>query len=259
MLRASLLLVTSLATTTAAAATPDELPSTLQRAVDAASTGRCDEALVITREIAAADSAFYAAHVPIQPAIAACVRARIARPAPAPATSGAPGATSPSARTDRHDNDDGGVVGPLLLGGAAGVAGWIGAGLLVNKIANGRSNGGGDDEGGPSNGFVIAASLGGIVASSAMVYLASGDSRHESSLAATVTGSVVGGAVGALVGYPMIFDSSPWLGLGIVVLSPAIGATIGYQVAKTTKKRMPVEIVPTVAGGQFGASIGGSF
>ncbi len=249
MLRASILLVTLLASTAAAATTPEELQAQLQRALDAASTGHCDEALAITREIAAADHAFYADNVPTQPAITACVRERIARPRPAP--------VAPAAK--EQSDADGGVVVPLVLAGAAGTASWLAAGLLANKLAYGSTNGGGDDEGIPSGEFLVASSLGSIVASSAVVYLASGDSQHESSLAATVSGSVLCGALGVLVGYPMMFESSPWLGLGIVVLSPAVGATIGYQIAKKSKKRLPVEIIPTVGSGQFGAIIGGSF
>ncbi|CAN5919154.1 hypothetical protein BH11MYX3_BH11MYX3_39970 [soil metagenome] len=254
MLRASFLTLTLFATATAAsAATPEELTTQLQRALNAASTGHCDDALAITREIATADQQFYAEHVPTQPAIAACVRDRLAHPRLAPTSNTQEKATKADA------DADGGVGLPLVLAGAAGTASWLAAGLLANKLAHGSSNAGGDDEGGPSGEFLIASSLGNIVASSAVVYLARGDSRHESSLAATVTGSVVCGALGTLVGYPMIFESSPWLGLGIVVLSPAIGATLGYQMAKSSKKRVPVEIIPTVGNGGFGAIVGGSF
>ncbi|MBL0218281.1 MAG: hypothetical protein IPQ07_30910 [Myxococcales bacterium] len=246
---ATLLLVVLTGTAAAAPDAPDDLATTLQRAIDLAGGGRCDEALALTRALATADQAFYVANVPAQPALAACVRERIARPAPP--------APPPRATTHTAGDDDPSVLGNLLIAGGAGTAGFFAFGLLANKIAYGRIDGGGDDEGLPSGEFVIASSIGSTLLPAAAVYLMNRDDRHDSSLAMTVTGSVVFGLVGTVVGYPMVVDS-PLLGLAVIIGTPAVGAVVGNRLSRSLK-RLPVEVVPMAAPGQFGAIVGGRF
>ncbi len=247
-----LLLVTRVAI--AAPAAPDApevlggLVTMLHRAIDLATQGRCDQALAITRELAAADPSFYAANVPTQPRLAACVRERIARPAPQP--------RHPPA----HPADDDGepsVFGNLLIATGAGTVGFFAFGLLANKLAYGKTNGGGDDEGLPSDEFLLGSSIGITLLPAAAIYLVNRDDRHDSSLTMTLSGSIVFGLVGTVVGYPLIVDS-PLLGLAVIIGTPAVGAVVGNRLSRSLK-RLPVEVVPMAAPGQVGAIIGGRF
>lgn len=251
MHRTTTLALASLALLTRpAAASDDELAATLQRAVDAAGSGRCDDALALTRVIATADAAFYAAHVPTQPVLAACVRERIARPAPPP---------PPPRRATAAASDGPSTVGNFLLAAGAGTAAFFGLGLLANQVAYGDPTPVSleDDEGGPTTEFFVASSLGATLAPAMVVYLANRDDRHDSSLPMTIGGSMLFGLAGTALGYPMLSDS-PALGVALIIASPAVGAIVGDRLGRRLRK-LPVEIMPTAGAGQLGAVVGGQF
>ena len=250
MLRTTLASITFVAALSARAAA--DPTADLDAAVAAAEAGRCDEALELTRAIGDADRAFYAAKVPTQPALAACIRARVTETrsvkAPAPVRTVAVTA----------DDDEGtGKGGQILLAAGAGTLAWLGSAYLAAIYSCGRDIGCGDDEG-PDTAVIFAGSAGLAIATTATVYFSGRDGAHEDSLAATATGAVVLGFLGTMVGAPMLPDNA-LLGGAVIVGSSVIGATIGFHVGRSAKKRRGLEIVPAASSGFTGAILGGSF
>jgi hypothetical protein len=240
---ASVTLVTAL--TSYASADPK---ADLDAAIAAAEDGRCDEALELTREIGQDDRAFYAAHVPSQPALAACIRARVTKTR----------AEIPAPRLAPTASDEGtGKAGQILLATGAGTLAWLGTAYLTASFTCGNEIGCGDDEG-PNSTMIFTASAGLAVATTAAVYLAGHDSAHDDSLAATATGAVALGLLGTMVGAPMLYDNA-LLGAAVIVGSSALGATIGFHVGRSSKKKRGLEIVPAAGGGFTGAILGGTF
>lgn len=220
----------------------------LDAAIAAAEARRCDEALVLTREIGQADRAFYAANVPSQPALAACIRARVTNTRPAP----------PVPRVTVPASDEGtGKTGQILLATGAGTLAWLGTAYLTASFTCGNEIGCGDDEG-PNTTMLFTAGAGLAIATTATVYLAGHDSAHDDSVATTATGAVALGLLGTMVGAPLLYDNA-LLGAAVIVGSSAVGATIGFHVGRSVKKRRGLEIVPAAGSGFTGAILGGTF
>lgn len=246
MLRPTVALAAFLAVPSLAAADPQ---TDLDTAIAAAKDGRCSEALELTRAIGDADRAFYAAHVPTEPHLAGCMRERAA----AAKTKSASTAAAPS----RGADEGLGKAGQIAIATGAGALAWFGGAYLGAKLECPDLPCGADDEG-PTNGLLVGGGLATIISSTAIVYLAGHDDRHDDSLAATAVGAVGFGLAGTLAGGTLMADDQWLLGAAVVVGSSAIGATIGFHLGRTAKKH-GLEIMPTASSSFTGAVLGGSF
>jgi hypothetical protein len=218
--------------------------SALDAAIAAAEAGRCDDALELTRAIGDADRAFYAANVPTQPALAACIRTRVKEVQ-----------STPLPRVLEPERDEGtGKSGQILLATGAGTLAFLGTAYLMAQLICEHSCL--FDEGKKST-VLLAGSAGLAIASTATVYLSGHDSAHDDSIAMTATGAVGLGLIGTAVGMPMLDDENALLGAAIIVGSSAVGATIGFHLGRSTKRDL--EIVPAAGSGFTGAILGGSF
>lgn len=231
----------------AAADRRSELRSDLDDAIAAAKDGRCSEALERTRAIGDADRAFYAAHVPIEPHLAACMRERAAVRRQA----------APVAASTRKDDEGLGKGGQIAIAAGAGALAWFGGAYLGASLQCPNLPCGADDEG-PTNGLLVGGGVATMLTSTAVVYLAGHDDTHEDSLAATAVGAVGFGLAGTFAGGYLMADDQWLLGAAVIVGSSAVGATVGFHLGRGAKKR-GLEIMPTASTSFTGAVLGGSF
>ncbi|MBL9020436.1 MAG: hypothetical protein JNL83_40000 [Myxococcales bacterium] len=223
--------------------------SDLDAAIAAAKDGRCHEALELTRAIANSDRAFYAAHVPTEPRLAVC-RAAVAKAAKQAASRPPEVATS--------DDEGAGKAEQITIATAAGALAWFGGAYLGANLWCAETIGCGADDEGPGDGLILGASIATLVSSTTVVYLAGRDGRHEDSILTTAFGAVGGGFLGTAVGVPMMAHGHWVLGTAVMVGSSAVGATVGFHLGRSAKKR-GLEIVPTASSGFTGAVLGGTF
>lgn len=246
MIRTTLSLAALVAVPSLAAA---DSQADLAAAIAAAKDGRCSEALELTRAIGDADRTFYAAHVPTQPQLAACMRERAA------AVKKAAPVAPPAA--EREDDEGLGKGGQIAIATGAGVLSWFGGAYLGAKLECPMLPCGADDEG-PTNGLLIGGGLATVVTSTAIVYLAGHDSQHEDSIATTAMGAVGFGIAGTFAGGYLMGNDQWLLGAAVVVGSSAIGATVGFHLGRSAKQR-GLEIMPAASSNFTGAVLGGSF
>ena len=243
MLRAALGLVALV--TFAPALTTAGPREDLDAALADANAGRCAEALARARAIAEADRAFYADHVPAEPRIAAC------RIAVAKAESTAKQASLTMRRADAGANK----AAQIAIATGAGALAWFGGAYLGSRW---DCCGGSDDEGLPGGGVMLGATIATVLTSTTVVYVAGRDDNHDDSVVTTAFGAVGGGALGIMLGVPMIAHESWVMGIGAMIVAPAVGATIGFHLGRSAKKR-GLEIMPTASSGFTGAVLGGRF
>ena len=223
--------------------------SDLVAAIAAAKDGRCHEALALTRTIAAADRAFYAAHVPAEPHLAAC-RASITKEARRSATR--------PARALRDEDEGTGTAGMIAGATGAGALAWIAGGYLGYTLERSGVLDGGDDDESAGEGVILGATAATVATSAAVVYFSGRDSRHDDSIVTTAFGAVGAGLLGTAFAMPLMADGAWFLGIATVAGTTAVGATLGFHLGRTTKQR-GLEIVPAASAGFTGAVLGGTF
>ena len=142
------------------------------------------------------------------------------------------------------------LLGELGLGGVVGLSGaYLGA-QTGDVLCGDTSEFNKDD---CINYVIVGGFVGGVLAMSGGVYLASAIGDEHSSLVATLGGGVLGGLAGVALSESV--DDDYVTGIGLVVL-PIAGALIGANITRR-HDRVDVTVVPAGSGAQL--VIGGSF
>jgi predicted permease len=110
----------------------------------------------------------------------------------------------------------------------------------------------------PPTAVLIGGMVATAVTSTAVVYFAGRDDRHDDSIVTTAVGAAGAGLLGAAIGSPLWERGHLVLGVVTMAGVTATGATIGFHLGRSAKKR-GLEIVPTASSGFTGAVLGGTF
>ncbi len=219
-----------LVVTTAASARAEVAPSQADRARRAAQRGDCELARKLASLVREANAGGYAA-LSRDPALHWCV----ARPDVEVSSDPLNGAAS--------------VVIETLFGGIIGLPGLVGGGFI------GAAAGGGvlslyTAGIGAYAGWTLAAPIG--------VYIAGKHAGYGGSKAATEVGSILGGAGGLLIADRI---GNEKLAVIVLLAAPVVGAVIGYNVTRSTKREHALAISPVldVSHDHTVAGLGGRF
>ncbi|MBL9020435.1 MAG: hypothetical protein JNL83_39995 [Myxococcales bacterium] len=228
----------------------------LDAAITAAKDGRCREALELARAIAGADRAFYIAHAPTDPHFAACRVAAANQPEQA--------APRPPARASSDNTFTTKAVQVGFASGAGALA-WLGGAVLGVRLCDAAGCDGGSDPNDDTdewNGFPTVVLAGGTIATAltatAVVYFAGKDDRHDDSIVTTAVGAAGAGVLGTRIGSALIDRGNIVLGVVAAASVTAAGATIGFHLGRSAKKR-GLEIMPAASTSFTGALVGGWF
>jgi hypothetical protein len=153
---------------------------------------------------------------------------------------------SPGRLEDDRDSALPRVLAEVLVGGALG-AGAAYGGAFIGIAAECSSPCG---EFGGLGGALIGAGLGLTIGATTGVVLVGSDSGHDSSLAVTYLGTVVGGVIG-LIAIDRMHTESLAGGTVVLGVSTALGGALGFHLTRTARKAGPGFIVAPVASSNF--------
>ncbi len=174
-------------------------------------------------------------------------------PSTAPGTRAAsppPGWAAPPRQPPRIEKPPSAIV-PLLIGTGFGAAGiYIGGRLAIAAV---------DEQDLSSiSAIALGALAGGSIAVTVGVMATAGDDAHESSIAATWGGSVLGGVAGSIIAFGASNDLTA--GLLIAGGGASLGAWLGHELSRRrSAPPSPVQLAPLVTTHTTGLALGGNF